>query len=61
MEGDKMVETQKEGDNEVIVTRSISGDQLVSVGICSFFFFRKLVPVGTSDLLTSVHQSNLYQ
>lgn len=37
MEGDKMVETQKEGDNEVIVTRSISGDQLVSVGICSFF------------------------
>ncbi|XP_052075153.1 fatty acid-binding protein, heart-like [Mytilus californianus] len=30
MDGDKMVETQKEGANEVIVTRSVSGDELVS-------------------------------
>jgi hypothetical protein len=31
MDGDKMLETQREGDNEVLITRVATGDELVSV------------------------------
>lgn len=29
-----MVETQKDGDAEVLITREVSGTELVSVSIC---------------------------
>ena len=39
MDGDKMLETQREGDNEVLITRVATGDELVSVS------YRSLVVV----------------
>ncbi|KAL4223535.1 hypothetical protein ACF0H5_017006 [Mactra antiquata] len=30
MEGDKMVETQKQGDITIVITREVAGDQLIS-------------------------------
>lgn len=39
MDGDKMLETQREGDNEILITRVVTGDELVSVS------YRSLVVV----------------